>query len=110
MPTRTHCCGHCRGGRRWSKASLNLKESKLAWKLLDKFARMRIIGEHIRSPHEDLAQTGRSVYNRVNVSRQRNTAARIAVWRADVGRETSAILPLWPLTGMTLAGRIQPAS
>jgi hypothetical protein len=55
---------------------------------------MRIIGKHIRSPHEDLAHEDRSVYNRVNVSRQRNTAAQVAAWRADVGRETSAILSL----------------
>src|ERR1035437_3952332 len=110
MPTRTRCCGHCRGGRRWSKTTPNLKDSRLDWKLLDKFARMRIIGEHISSPHEDLVRKDRFVYNRVNVSRQRNTAARIAVWRADVGRKTSAILSLWPLTGMPLAGRIQPAS
>jgi hypothetical protein len=60
---------------------------------------MRIIGEHIRSPHEDLARKDRSVYNRVNVSRQRNTAAYVVVWRADVGRETSAVFVSLALDG-----------
>ena len=62
-------------GTEWGNANFNLKESKFVLELLDKFARMRIIGEHIISSHEDLARKDRSVYNRVNVSRQRNTAA-----------------------------------
>jgi hypothetical protein len=60
---------------------------------------MRIIGKHISSPHEDLARKDGSVYNRVNVSRQRNTAAQVAVWRADVERQTSAVFVSLALDG-----------
>jgi hypothetical protein len=60
---------------------------------------MRIIGEQVRSPHEDLARSSRSVYNRVNVSRQRNTAANVAAWRADVGRKTSVVFVSLALDG-----------
>jgi hypothetical protein len=60
---------------------------------------MRIIGEHIRSPHEDLARKRRSVYNRVNVSRQRKYSSIIVAWRADVERKTSVLFVSLALDG-----------
>jgi hypothetical protein len=65
---------------------------------------MRIIGEHIKSPHENLVRKDGFVYNRVNVSRQRNTAAQVAVWRADVERETSAVFISLGLDGEQARG------
>jgi hypothetical protein len=87
---------------------LNLKESKSVPELLDNSGEMRIIGKHI-NPHVDLVRKDRS-FTTEQTSHVRETQQHKLQSGEPMLKEIHRrFLSLWGLTGMSLAGRIQPA-